>query len=76
MHAGCRPTPTIGVVCARSTARCSLDLSRRNYNEYPAFAPRVSGVGPARFEHVWRHAGLGPMHASSSAHRVKNAHSE
>ena len=37
-HAGC----ALGVrqVCAR----CSLDLSRRTYEEYPACAPRVSGV--------------------------------
>ena len=47
-------------------ARCSLDLSRRTY-EYPACAPRVSGVGPARFAHVWRSSGE-YIHASSSAH--------
>ena len=35
-------------------ARCSLDLSRRTYNEYLACAPHVSGVGPARSVHVWR----------------------
>ena len=35
-------------------ARCSLDLSRRTHNEYPACARRVSGVGPARSARVWR----------------------
>ena len=55
---------TLGVryVCAR----CSLDLNRRTYNEYPACAPRV----PSAL--VWRPSGMF-IHASSSAHIFVNA---
>ena len=61
-------------------ARCSLDLSRRTYNEYPACAPRVSSVGPTCSAHVWRLSGV-YIHAPSFAHifvHAKNpdAHSE
>ena len=36
--------------------RCALDLSQRTCN--PACALRVSGVGPAHSEHVWRPSGV------------------
>ena len=51
-HAGC----ALGVryVCDR----CSLDLNRRIYNEYPACAPRVPGVGPMYSAHVWCPSGV------------------
>ena len=45
-------------------ARCGLDLSQRTCN--PACALRVSGVGPAHSEHVWRPSGVLP-HVHSCA---------
>ncbi|TNN25878.1 hypothetical protein EYF80_063986 [Liparis tanakae] len=44
-----------------------IDLSRRTYNEYPARALCVPGVGPACSVCVWRPSGV-YMYASSSAH--------
>ena len=42
-------------------------LNWRTYNEYPACASRVSGVGPTHSAHAWRPSSV-YTHASSSAH--------
>ena len=53
-------------------AMYAIDLSRRTHNAYPACAPRVSGVGPARSAYVWRSSSV-CIHASSSAHMFVHA---
>ena len=65
--------------CVRNTlgvrslcARCSLDLSRRIYNEYPSCAPCVFCVGPMCSAYVCRPSGV-YIHVSSSAHIVVHA---
>ena len=76
-----RSTLDVSYVCAMCAlcvryvcARCALDLSLRTCNEYPACAPRVSGVGPAHSANLWRPSGV-YTHVSSSTHKNSEAYS-
>ena len=60
--------PTARYTCARPQST----NTQRMPSVCPASAPRVSGVGPARYAHGWRPSGV-YIHASSSAHSFVHA---